>query len=110
MRRYAAESSAADFRALLAEDVRITTPPAPPVVGAEAAAAFLARPYDWRTFPAVANSRPALLRYLREPGASHYEAHVVDVLRIVGGRIAKSNAFVGAHHVEAFGTPRRIVV
>ncbi|WP_256442829.1 hypothetical protein [Catellatospora sp. IY07-71] len=28
---------------------------------------------------------------------------VVDVLRFERGRIAESNAFVGAHHVAAFG-------
>ncbi|MEV0646577.1 RNA polymerase subunit sigma-70 [Phytomonospora sp. NPDC050363] len=109
LRRYAEARSPADFRALLAEDVRITMPPEPAIVGVDAAADFLGRPLDWRTFPASANGRPALLCYLREPGATHYEALAVDVLRIEGGRIAESNAFIGAHHVTAFGMPRLLV-
>ena len=40
--------------------------------------------------------------------SAHGELHervvlVVDVLRIVDGRIAEINAFVGAHHVTALG-------
>jgi len=93
------------IRALLAEDVRITMPPEPPVVGIDAAADMLARPLDWRSFPTSANGRPALINYLRRPGSPHYEALVVDVLRIESGKIAESNAFVGARHVAAFGMP-----
>ncbi|MFN2560864.1 MAG: RNA polymerase subunit sigma-70 [Jatrophihabitans sp.] len=105
LRRYTAARHPDDFRALLAEDVRITMPPDAPVVGIDAAAEFLGRPLDWRTVPSAANGRPALIGYLRRPGGAHYEALVVDVLRIVDGRIAESNAFVGAHHVAAFGLP-----
>jgi RNA polymerase sigma-70 factor (ECF subfamily) len=108
LRRYAAARSPADFAALLAEDVRITMPPEPAVIGIAAAAAFLGRPLDWRSFPASANGRPALVGYLRRPGGRRYEALVVDVLRIVDGKIAASNAFIGAHHVAAFGMPRLI--
>ena len=68
-------------------------------------AEFLARPLDWRTVATSANGRPALANYLREPGGTRYEALVVDVLRIVDGRIAEINAFVGAHHVLALGLP-----
>jgi RNA polymerase sigma-70 factor (ECF subfamily) len=93
------------FRALLTEDVRITMPPEAPVVGIDAAAEFLGRPLDWRTFPTSANGRPALVNYLRRPGSPHYEALVVDVLRIKDGKIAESNAFVGARHVASFGMP-----
>src|SRR6478672_1469846 len=105
LRRYAAARTPEDFRSLLAEDVRITMPPEPPVVGIEAAAELLGRPLDWRTFATSANGRPALVNYLRHPGATHYEALVVDVLRVVDGRIVESNAFVGARHVLAFGLP-----
>ena len=105
LRRYADARDPDDFRALLAEDVRITMPPDAPVVGLERAAEFLGRPLDWRTFPTSANGRPALIGYLRRPGQAHYEALVVDVLRIEDGRIAESNAFVGVHHVLAFGMP-----
>jgi RNA polymerase sigma-70 factor (ECF subfamily) len=105
LRRYADARDPEAFRALLADDVRITMPPDPPVVGIDAAAEFLGRPLDWRTFPASANGRPALINYLRQPGGSHYEALVVDVLRISDGRIVESNAFVGARHVIAFGMP-----
>jgi len=105
LRRYAEARSPEEFGALLAEDVRITMPPDPPVIGIDAAAAFLARPLDWRTIPSSANGRPALVGYLRRPGSPQYEALVVDVLRIVDGNIAESNAFIGAHHVAAFGMP-----
>jgi RNA polymerase sigma-70 factor (ECF subfamily) len=93
------------IRMLLADDVRITMPPDAPVVGIDAVTEFLARPLDWRTFPSSANGRPALVNYLRRPGSPHYEGLVVDVLRIVDGRIVEINAFVGAHHVAAFGLP-----
>jgi RNA polymerase sigma-70 factor (ECF subfamily) len=105
LRRYAAAVQPADFRVLLADDVRITMPPDPPVIGIDAAAEFLGRPLDWRTFPATANGRPALINYLRRPGSSLYEAQVVDVLRVENGLIVESNAFVGARHVLAFGMP-----
>jgi RNA polymerase sigma-70 factor (ECF subfamily) len=105
LRRYANATDPETFRALLAEDVRITMPPDPPVVGIDAAAEFLGRPLDWRTFPTSANGRPALINYLRLPGSAHYEALVVDVLRIEAGKIVESNAFLGARHVAAFGMP-----
>jgi RNA polymerase sigma-70 factor, ECF subfamily len=105
LRRYADAKDPAAFRALLTEDVRITMPPDPPVFGIDAVAEFLSRPLDWRTIPSAANGRPAQLNYLRLPDSPHYEAWVVDVLRIVDGKIAESNAFVGAHHVAAFGMP-----
>ncbi|MEU6024199.1 RNA polymerase subunit sigma-70 [Micromonospora sp. NPDC047134] len=105
LRRYANAKDPETFRALLAEDVRITMPPEPPVVGIDAAAEFLGRPLDWRTFPTSANGRPALINYLRRPGGPRYEALVVDVLRIENGKIVASNAFIGARHVAAFGMP-----
>jgi RNA polymerase sigma-70 factor (ECF subfamily) len=105
LRRYAAARHPNDFRALLAEDVRITMPPDPAVRGIRAAADFLGRPLDWRTVSSSANGRPALAGYLRRPGAPHHEAWVVDLLRIVGDEIVEINAFVGARHVTAFGLP-----
>ncbi|MGW1345379.1 nuclear transport factor 2 family protein [Kribbella sp. NPDC002412] len=90
---------------LLAEDVRITMPPDPLVIGRDAAAEFLGRPLDWRTFPSAANGRPALICYLRRPGSDQYDAMVVDVLTIENGRIVASNAFAGSHHVTVFGLP-----
>jgi RNA polymerase sigma-70 factor (ECF subfamily) len=108
LRRYAEADGPDAMQALLHEDVRLTMPPEPPVVGVEAAAEFLTRPFDWRTVPTSANGRPAQLCYLRRPGAAHYEALVVDVLRIEDGRIAEVNAFVGARHVLAFGAPARL--
>lgn len=105
LRRYAAATDPASFRELLAEDVRITMPPDPPVFGSDAAAAFLSRPLDWLTFPSAANGRPALICYLRHPGSDHYDAMVVDVLTIENGKIVESNAFIGPHHIAAFGLP-----
>jgi RNA polymerase sigma-70 factor (ECF subfamily) len=75
------------------------------VIGRDAVAQFLTRPLDWRTFPTSANGRPAAVLYLRHPGSPRYEALVVDVLRIVDGRIVESNAFIGAHHAAVFGMP-----
>ena len=106
LRRYAAASDAEAFRMLLADDVRITMPPDAPVVGIDDVSEFLARPLDWRTVATSANGRPALAAYLRGPAV--YEGLVVDVLRIVDGRIAEINAFVGAHHVLALGLPRSL--
>ncbi|WP_433164563.1 sigma factor-like helix-turn-helix DNA-binding protein [Kribbella sp. CA-247076] len=108
LRRYAAATDPASFRELLAENVRITMPPDPPVTGREAAAEFLGRPMDWRTFPSAANGRPALICYLRDPDTDRYVATVVDVLTIENGRIVESYAFVGAHHVAAFGLPESL--
>ncbi|HEY2674727.1 MAG TPA: RNA polymerase subunit sigma-70 [Rugosimonospora sp.] len=108
LRRYANATDAETFRTLLAEDVRITMPPEPPVVGIDAAAEFLGRQLDWRTFPTSANGRPALIGYLRRSGSPHYEALVVDVLRIEDGKIVENNAFVGVRHVTAFGMPATI--
>ncbi|WP_329001236.1 RNA polymerase subunit sigma-70 [Kribbella sp. NBC_00709] len=105
LRRYAAATDPADFRELLAAEVRITMPPDPPVFGRDAAAAFLGRPMDWRTVPSAANGRPALICYLRHPGTDRYEALVVDVLTIENGKITKTNAFTGPHHIAAFGLP-----
>jgi RNA polymerase sigma-70 factor (TIGR02960 family) len=108
LRRYLATNDPRELVELLAEDVRFTMPPDPPVIGRDAVVEFFFRPLDWRSFPASANGRPAALRYLRGPGNPRYDALVVDVLRIVGGRIAESNAFVGAHHLTAFGMPPTI--
>jgi RNA polymerase sigma-70 factor (ECF subfamily) len=108
LRRYAAATDPASFRELLADDVRITMPPDPPVFGIDAAAEFLGRPLDWRTFPSAANGRPALICYLRRPGSDQYEAMVVDVLTIENGKIVESNAFVGPHHVATFGMPASV--
>jgi RNA polymerase sigma-70 factor (TIGR02960 family) len=105
LRRYAAAREAADFRALLAQDVRITMPPEAPVLGVRAAADFLSRPLDWHTIPTSANGRPALIGYLRRAGHPQYEALVVDVLGITDGKITEINAFIGARHITAFGLP-----
>ena len=110
VRRYRTATDPAHLIDLLAEDVRITMPPDAPVSGREEVAEFLTRPLDWHTFPAVANGRPALINYLRQPGKEHYEALTVDVLRIVDGKIAEINAFIGLHHVTAFGMPATLDV
>ncbi|MCP2322949.1 RNA polymerase sigma-70 factor (ECF subfamily) [Hamadaea flava] len=104
--RYLSTTDPDEMRELLAADVRLTMPPDEPVIGRDAVAAFLTRPLDWRTFPVTANGRAAAANYLRQPGRSRYDALVVDVLRIVDGRIAEVNAFVGGRHVTTFGLPR----
>jgi RNA polymerase sigma-70 factor (TIGR02960 family) len=108
LRRYSTAGDAGAMRELLADDVRITMPPDPAVLGADAVAEFLSRPLDWRLLLTSANGRPALANYLRRPDSPHYDALVVDVLRIVDGKIVEINAFVGAHHVAALGLPPTI--
>ena len=108
LRRYTNTQDPDALRALLADDVRITMPPDEPVVGIDAVVTFLSRPLDWRTFPSAANGCPAVINYLRRPGEPQYEAWVVDVLRIAHGKITEINAFVGAHHVAAFGGSARL--
>lgn len=110
LRRYQTATDPAHLVDLLTEDVRITMPPDAPVSGREEVAEFLTRPLDWRTFAVVANGRPAVINYLRQPGEKHYEALTVDVLRIVDGRIAEINAFIGLHHVMAFEMPATLDV
>ncbi len=105
LHRYLSATDPRELVELLAEDVRLTMPPDPPVLGRDAAVEFFFRPRDWRSFPASANGRPAAVKYLRRSGGQRYEALVTDVLRIVDGRIAECNAFIGAHHVTAFGMP-----
>jgi RNA polymerase sigma-70 factor (ECF subfamily) len=105
LRRYMATTDPRELVELLAEDVRLTMPPDPAVLGRDAAVEFFLRPNNWRSLPASANGRPAALNYLRRPGGERYEALVVDVLRIVDAKIVECNAFVGAHHVTAFGVP-----
>ena len=108
LRRYAEAVDPAEFRELLAADVRITMPPDEPVVGRDTVAAFLGRPLDWRTVATSANGRPALVSYLRREGSPAYVGQVVDVLEIREGRIAAVHAFVGERHVSAFGLPLRL--
>jgi RNA polymerase sigma factor (sigma-70 family) len=105
LRRYQTATEPAHLLELLAHDVRITMPPNGPVFGRDEVAEFLTRPMEWRTFPVVANGRPALVTYLREPGTEHYAGCTIDVLRIVDGKIAEINAFLGARHITSFGMP-----
>ena len=105
LRRYAAATDADSLAALVTSDIRITMPPDPWLAGLDDVVAFLLRPLDWRHRLSSANGRPALINYLRAPGSDRYVATTVDLLRIRGGRVAEINAFVGAHHVAAFGLP-----
>ena len=81
---------------LLRADVELEMPPTPTwFTGREAVVGFLAsrvlRPDRWRLVPTRANGQPALIEYARANGG--YEAHGVQVLTLIGDRIARITAF-----------------
>jgi hypothetical protein len=50
----------------------------------------LTAPGEWRLLPTRANRQPTAATYLRAPGDTGFRAFKFDVLRIEGGRIARS--------------------
>jgi len=81
---------------LLRADVELEMPPTPTwFTGRPAVVGFLAgrvlRKDHWRLVPTRANGQPALVEYARADGG--YEAHGVQVLTLIGARIARITAF-----------------
>jgi len=81
-------------------------PPIPTwFTGRDAVIGFLSRrvlrPGSWRLAPTRANGQPALLEYAAD-GAGGFEAHGVQVLTLLGGRIARITAFNDATLVQTF--------
>jgi RNA polymerase sigma-70 factor (ECF subfamily) len=93
---------------LLRADVEMEMPPIPTwFTGRRAVVGFLAsrvlRTRDqWRLVPARANSQPALVVDQRV-GDDRYEAYGVQVLTLVGARIAHITAFNDSSLVLTFG-------
>jgi RNA polymerase sigma-70 factor (ECF subfamily) len=101
--------------ALIAEDIRITMPPAPYLYeGRDAIAPLLETAFgpeesmgEWRLVPTRANRMPAAASYLRRPGDSEFRAFKIDVLRVRDGLIAEITTF-GATLFEEFGLERTL--
>jgi RNA polymerase sigma-70 factor (TIGR02960 family) len=93
---------------LLRADVELEMPPIPTwFTGREAVAGFLAarvlrRRDQWRLVPTRANGQPAAVAYERT-GTGRYEAHGVEVLTLIGDRIARITAFNDPALVPTFG-------
>ncbi|MEU7874989.1 RNA polymerase subunit sigma-70 [Dactylosporangium sp. NPDC049140] len=102
---------------LLHEDVRVTMPPHPYYyVGREPYIASLLPLLDpaspeyfgqWRSVATRANRQPAIAHYVRRPGDTEFRPQVLDVLRVVDGRIAEITSFVPALFA-AFGLPATV--
>lgn len=107
MRAYETGDTGATL-ALLAEDVRVTMPPAPYLFeGRDAILGLAARARstgEWRLVATGANRQPAAACYLRAPGDDEFRAFKIDVLRAVDGLVAEVTTF-GAKHFPAFGLP-----
>jgi RNA polymerase sigma-70 factor (ECF subfamily) len=101
--------SAAAF-ALMRDDIRVTMPPAPDVyAGREAMRPLLVRAFEsdmgpWKLVEAWANRQPAAVGYLRAPGDTVFRAFKLDVLRVVGDRVAEITVF-DVRYLDAFGLP-----
>ena len=98
---------------LLRADVELEMPPIPTwFTGRPAVVGFLASrvlrgPDHWRMVPTRANGQPAVVVHERA-GHGRYEAYGVQVLTLVGARIARITAFNDPSLVPTFGgaTPR----
>jgi RNA polymerase sigma-70 factor, ECF subfamily len=93
---------------LLRADVELEMPPIPTwFIGRDAVRGFLARvvlhtPDQWRLAYTRANGAPAFAMYRRAPDGS-FQAHGLDVLSLVGGRISRIVAFNDSTLVAKFG-------
>jgi len=100
---------------LLRADVELEMPPIPTwFTGREAVVGFLAgrvlrRKDQWRMVPTRANSQPALVAYQRT-AEGRYEAHGVEVLTLIGDRIARITAFHDRSLVPTFGLASALAI
>lgn len=94
--------------ALIADDIRVTMPPAPFLFeGREAIRGLSRRARDtgtWRLVATGANRQPAAACYLYDPDTGQFQAFKMDVLCVVDGMITEITAF-GHSHFPAFGLP-----
>ncbi|MCW2663716.1 MAG: polymerase subunit sigma-70 [Mycobacterium sp.] len=95
---------------LLRADVELEMPPIPTwFTGRDAVRGFLARvvlhtPDLWRLALTRANGDPAFAMYRRTPDGA-FQAHGLDVVSLIGGRISRIVAFNDATLVAKFGLP-----
>lgn len=93
---------------LIADDIRITMPPAPYLYqGRTDVEQLIARAAgfgDWRLVPVRANRQPAAACYHRGPNDAAFTAFKIDVLHVLSGRIVEITTF-GVKHFPAFGLP-----
>jgi RNA polymerase sigma-70 factor (TIGR02960 family) len=93
---------------LLRADVELEMPPIPTwFTGREAVVGFLAaramrRADEWRMVPTGANGQPAVVAY-RRAADGRFAAHGVEVLTLIGARIARITAFNDPSLVPTFG-------
>lgn len=98
---------------LLRTDVELEMPPIPTwFIGSDAVCGFLARvvlhtPDQWRLVRTRANGAPAFAMYKRAPDGS-FRAGGLDVLSLIGGRIARIVAFNDPTLVAKFGLPETV--
>ncbi|WP_246269256.1 sigma-70 family RNA polymerase sigma factor [Acrocarpospora macrocephala] len=117
LKRYMEVAERADTAAMtemLHEDVLLTMPPSPLwFAGREAFVSGIAQVFDtrspryfgrWRHLPTTANRLPAAAGYVQRPGTTVYRAQVLDVLRVVDGKIVEITSFE-PHLFPAFGLP-----
>ncbi|NUP38109.1 MAG: RNA polymerase subunit sigma-70 [Streptomyces sp.] len=117
VQRYVTAAERADLgmmAELLSADAVLTMPPnAVWFTGREAILAQVTAVFDpaspryfgrWRFVPTAANRMPAVAGYVQRPGTSVYRAHMLDVLRVEGGRIVEITTFE-THLVAACGLP-----
>ncbi|MEW1909549.1 sigma-70 family RNA polymerase sigma factor [Kitasatospora sp. NPDC085895] len=116
VRRYVRAFEAADVAALvrlLAEDAVLEMPPVPLWYrGSRDYGLFLERVFrmrgtGWGMRRLTANGQPALAAYAPDPGGGLL-LHTVQVLTVVGGRVAHNAVFADPRVLEVFDLPRRI--
>jgi RNA polymerase sigma-70 factor (ECF subfamily) len=95
--------------ALLADDIRVTMPPAPYLFeGREAVLGLARRARDtgqWRLVPTRANAQPAAACYLRNAGDEEFRAYKIDVLDLADDGTIRAITTFGVRHFDAFGLP-----
>ncbi|WP_316754260.1 RNA polymerase subunit sigma-70 [Streptomyces herbicida] len=99
---------------LLRADVEMEMPPIPTwFTGRQAVIGFLSgrvlRSDLWRMVPTRANGQPALVVH-KHAGGALYEAYGVQVLTLIGARIARITAFNEPSLVPAFGLEATLTV
>jgi RNA polymerase sigma-70 factor (ECF subfamily) len=115
VRNYVRAFEAADVPALvklLTDDAIMEMPPVPLWYrGSHHYGEFMARVFrmrgpGWRVGTITANGQPALAAYAPEADGSH-RLHSLQVLEIVGGRVARNVVFADPQILGIFGLPAR---
>ncbi|MEV4758999.1 sigma-70 family RNA polymerase sigma factor [Micromonospora sp. NPDC049559] len=117
--RYLRAFQAADVTALvrlLTDDAVLEMPPVPlwyrgrRDYGLFMSRVFETRGTDWGVRRLTANGQPAFAAYAPEPGGGHRRLHTLQVLTVVGGRVARNVVFADPRVFQAFDLPERIPV